>query len=99
MKAIGLTLTTISGMLTACTTAARVAPTAQGDQVASACRPDAAAKLVGQPAHDNIQIKQRTGAELVRRIAPGDAVTHDFRANRVTLAIDTAGKVVQAACG
>jgi len=31
--------------------------------------------------------------------APGDPVTHDFRENRVTIAIDPAGKVVEANCG
>lgn len=83
----------VTGLLTACSTTAREAP------AASMCRSDAAAMLTGHAAPDDAQVKQRTGAELVRRIAPGDAVTHDFRENRITLAIDPAGKVVQAVCG
>jgi len=82
-----------TGLLAACST------TAQDTPAASLCRPDAAAMLVGHAAPDDAQVKQRTGAELIRRIAPGDQVTHDFRENRITLAIDPAGKVVQAVCG
>jgi hypothetical protein len=100
MRLMAFTLAAISGLLAACTTTtAQVASAPQGDAVARACRPDAAAELVGQAALDDAPIQQRTGAELIRRIAPGDAVTHDFRENRVTLAIDSAGKVVLATCG
>ena len=82
-----------AGLLTACST------TVQDMPATSLCRSDAAAMLVGHAAPDDAQIKQRTGAELIRRITPGDPVTHDFRENRITLAIDPAGKVVQAVCG
>ena len=92
MKLIVPTLIGACGLLTACST------TAQGDSTPRACRPEAAAKLIGVAAPDDAQIKQRTGAELVRRIAPGDPVTHDFRENRITIAVDL-GKVVQASCG
>jgi|GEM_PF-1338461 len=99
MKLVIFTLATISGLLGACTTTAQVASAPQGAPVYRTCRPEGAAKLVGQAAPDNAHIQARTGAELIRRIAPGDAVTHDFRENRITLAIDPAGKVVQASCG
>ncbi|WP_158298685.1 I78 family peptidase inhibitor [Sphingomonas psychrotolerans] len=77
----------------ACTTNAQDRPAMH------VCRPKATATLVGQAAPDDAQVRKRTGAELIRRIAPGDAVTHDFRENRVTIAVDPAGKVVQALCG
>lgn len=99
MRSMAFALAAISVLLAACTTTAQDASAPQGDPVARMCRPEAAAKFVGQAAPDDAQIQQRTGAELIRRIAPGDAVTHDFRENRITLAIDTAGKVVQADCG
>lgn len=83
-----------AAFLAACSTTASDAPA-----TTSKCRSDAAAMLVGHAAPDDAQVKQRTGAELIRRIAPGDPVTHDFRENRVTLAVDPAGKVVQAVCG
>ncbi|MEI4508625.1 I78 family peptidase inhibitor [Sphingopyxis sp. CCNWLW253] len=82
-----------AGLLTACST------TVQDTPATSLCRSDVAAMLVGHAAPDDAQIKQRTGAKLTRRITPGDPVTHDLRENRITLAINPAGKVVQAVCG
>lgn len=99
MKAVVFTLTTVSGLLAACSTTAQDAPAPQGAPSSRLCRPEAATKLVGYAAPDDAQIQQRTGAELIRRIAPGDAVTHDFRDNRITLATEPSGKVVQANCG
>lgn len=99
MKVMVTTLMTVSGLLAACSTTAKEVPTTPGLPATGACRPDAAAKLVGHAAPEDAQIQQRTGADLIRRIAPGDAVTHDFRENRITLAIDPTGKVVQASCG
>lgn len=98
MRLMAFSLAAISGLCAACTTTEQVAST-QGDRVARACRSEAAAQLVGRTALDDAQIQLRTGSELIRRIAPGDAVTHDFRENRITLAIDRDGKVVQATCG
>jgi len=93
MKMMVTTLMTASALLAACST------TAQGDPVARGCRSSSAAKLVGLSAPADAQIQKRTGAELIRRIAPGDSVTHDYRENRITIAIDALGKVVQASCG
>lgn len=90
---IKMPILALSGLLAACSTTTQEAPRA------SVCRPDAAAKLAGHPAPDDAQVEEQTGANLVRRIAPGDPVTHDYRENRITLAIDPAGKVVQAVCG
>jgi len=43
---------------------------------------------------------QRTGASIVRQIAPGQGVTMDYRQNRVTVETDPrTGKIVRAACG
>jgi len=64
-----------------------------------ACRPEAATQLVRHPVPDDARIKWRTGADVIRRIAPGDMVTHDFRENRITIAVDPSGEVVQAICG
>lgn len=92
-------LMTVSGLLTACSTTEAAGPAPQGDQVARVCRPDAAADLVGHAAPDDTLIQQRTSAVLIRRIAPGEPVTHNFRDNSITVAIDPVGKVVQANCG
>jgi len=43
---------------------------------------------------------QKTGARVVRQIAPGQGVTLDYRRERVTIETDPAtGKIVRAACG
>lgn len=63
-----------------------------------ACRPEAAAALVGRPAPDDAAIRRGTGSTLVRRIAPGDATTKDYRIERVTVTVAD-GRVVAAFCG
>jgi hypothetical protein len=40
-----------------------------------------------------------TGATIVRIVRPGEAVTMDYREDRLTLELDAAGKVVSARCG
>lgn len=75
------------------------ASTGTSDQVrTSACRADAAAALVGQVAPDNAAILHRTHGTIVRRIAPGDATTMDFREERVTVTV-AEGRIVSASCG
>jgi len=43
--------------------------------------------------------REATGSEVVRVVRPGEAVTMDFRADRLTIVLDAAGKVVSARCG
>ena len=62
------------------------------------CRPDAAATLVGQSAPGDGDILRRTGSTVVRRLAPGDPMTRDYRQERVTLIVAD-GRVVSAFCG
>ncbi|MGA9581806.1 MAG: I78 family peptidase inhibitor [Allosphingosinicella sp.] len=40
-----------------------------------------------------------TGATRLRWIAPGTAVTMDYREDRVNLRVDSAGRVVKVDCG
>jgi hypothetical protein len=65
---------------------------------AASCNADAAATLVGQVAPDDRTILRRTGGKIVRRIAPGDPTTRDFRVERVTVTV-TKRRVVSASCG
>ena len=64
----------------------------------SLCRPAATAALVGKVALDDAAILQTTGSTVVRRIAPGDVTTKDFREERVTITIAD-GQVIAASCG
>jgi hypothetical protein len=68
------------------------------DPGAVACRTGAASTLVGKVAPDDATILGRTGGTIVRRIAPGDPTTKDYRIERVTVTI-AEGKVVAASCG
>ncbi|WP_369124997.1 I78 family peptidase inhibitor [Pseudomonas sp. AB12(2023)] len=46
------------------------------------------------------QIKQKTKAQIVRMVEPGQAVTMDYREERVTVTVDpTSKKIIQASCG
>lgn len=64
------------------------------------CRAEAAQRLVGKPKPSDEQAKALTGARIVRQIAPGQAVTFDFREDRVTITTNPAtGRVVGASCG
>jgi hypothetical protein len=65
---------------------------------AATCNADAAATLVGRAAPDDATILRRTGGTIVRRIAPGDMTTKDYRIERVTVTVAD-GRVVAALCG
>ena len=70
-----------------------------GDRpAAGTCSADAAAALVGQVVPDDATILRQTGSTIVRRIAPGDPTTRDYRADRVTVTVSE-GRVVAASCG
>ena len=59
-----------------------------------------AQKLIGQPLMSEEKIKQRTQATLVRIVEPQQAVTQDYRVNRVTVTIDPQTKLItHASCG
>jgi hypothetical protein len=51
------------------------------------------------PADGAEQARKTTGSAVVRVVRPGEAVTMDFRADRLTIALDAAGKVLSARCG
>lgn len=65
---------------------------------APTCRAPAATKLIGQVAPDDAKILARTGGTMVRRLAPGDMSTKDYREERVTVTIAD-DRVVAASCG
>ncbi|MEH3099690.1 I78 family peptidase inhibitor [Sphingomonas adhaesiva] len=82
-----------SALLAGCATGGRADQAAAGT-----CRPNAARTLVGQAVPNDAEILRRTGSTTVRRLAPGDMATKDYRIERVTVTVD-GGKVVSASCG
>ncbi|NTE89909.1 I78 family peptidase inhibitor [Agrobacterium rubi] len=82
------------------TVPALAACSASNEVPSGRCDPVAARALVGKPKPTDEEAKQRTGATIVRQIAPGQPVTHDYRDNRVTLETAlTSGRVVGGTCG
>ncbi len=64
------------------------------------CDANAAQALVGRAAATVAAEAQRlSGARSVRRYATGDAVTMDFRPDRLNIESDAAGNVVKFSCG
>jgi hypothetical protein len=64
------------------------------------CDAAAAQTLIGKSKPTDEEARRITGATIARQIAPGQPVTHDYRAARVTLETDSAsGRVVRATCG
>jgi hypothetical protein len=66
-----------------------------------ACRNEALASFVGQPATQEVgtQILAASGARALRWVAKGMMVTMEFRADRVTVYLDAANRVERASCG
>lgn len=65
------------------------------------CNPDHAAWATGQPASARVveQARVRAAARWVRLIHPGEVVSSDFDAARLSLQVDAAGKVKTGTCG
>lgn len=91
-------LTVISALMMSFAVSACAANRAGDHVVSGKCDAEGAARLVGEVAPDDGTILRRTGSTIVRRIAPGDQVTQDYRLERVTVSI-AEGRVVYASCG
>ncbi|ARR52379.1 hypothetical protein HY78_02350 [Rhizorhabdus wittichii DC-6] len=65
-----------------------------------ACAPARAEAFVGQNGQAVAeQARTAAGARTVRVIAPGQAVTMDYRTDRLNVETDAAGNVVKVYCG
>lgn len=85
--------------LTGCQDASQDVSNAQGSR-AGLCDPSAAAALIGKGRISDGEAKKLTGAATVRQVKPGDAVTMDYRQDRVTIETDPkTDMIVRAACG
>ena len=65
------------------------------------CEADGLADLVGRPATADLgaEALRRSGARTLRWIRPGDAVTMDFREDRLNIHLDAEHRVERLACG
>ncbi|APX66328.1 I78 family peptidase inhibitor [Sphingomonas sp. gentR] len=83
--------------LAACVTT----PKAQGPADVSGCGDGKAADLIGKRWTEALRAptQKRTGARDLRVIAPGNAVTMDYRPDRLNIETDAEGRVVRLKCG
>ncbi len=67
----------------------------------SGCNAAAAQDLVGRQRSEALEAEalRLTGARAVRWIRPGDAVTMDFRPDRLNIEVDEQGRVSTFRCG
>jgi len=68
---------------------------------AGACHAEAVAWAVGQQAEQKVmgRVWRESGAGLIRPIGPGQAVTRDFRPDRVNVEIDGNNTITRVSCG
>lgn len=97
-----LIATLLLPMLAACTSAP-LQPAEGGPAVKGDGRCDAApvSWAVGQKAGEQVMKKvwQQSGAGLIRPIAPGQAVTMDFRQDRINVHLDAGNTITRLDCG
>ena len=89
--------------LAACSSIASMQPAEAGPAKVGDGRCDAApvAWAVGRKAEQQVmkQVWQQSGAGLIRPIAPDQAVTMDFRADRINVYLDAGNTITRLACG
>lgn len=90
-------------MLAGCTAAGSLQPAEAGPVVKGDGRCDATpvSWAVGRKADEEVMKKvwRQSGAGLVRPIAPGQAVTMDFRQDRINVHLDAANTITRLDCG
>ncbi len=79
-----------------------VTPPSQGDaDQPMECNAEAVQNVIGQSYTDALgeAARQESGSRSLRVMRPGQAVTLDYRIDRLNLELDAGGKVVSARCG
>ncbi len=68
---------------------------------AGACHADKVAWAIGQKAEQDVMARvwKESGAGLIRPIAPGQAVTRDYRPDRINVDIDKDNTITRITCG
>ena len=76
-------------------------PAVQDPASAGQCHADKVAWAVGQAASQEVMARvwKESGAGLIRPISPGQAVTRDFRPDRVNVDLDKDNTITRITCG
>ncbi|KRB86464.1 hypothetical protein ASE00_07120 [Sphingomonas sp. Root710] len=96
---IGLAATTLAGCTATMSDPGQAVPESSAIQPL-ACNLSRAEGFIGKPG-DAVAEEARAavGATSVRVIRPGQAVTQDYRADRLNIEVDDSGNVVRVRCG
>ena len=91
-------------LIAACSTAPAAPPAdppLHGETPGHTCTTDGIAQFIRQTRSDAIgdQIKKVSHAAVLRWAPPGVMLTMDYRADRVTVWLDSANKITQIKCG
>jgi len=90
-------------LLAACAPPQSLQPASGGPAIAGdgSCKAESVAWAVGQTATQDTMARvwRESGAGLIRPIAPGQAVTRDFRPDRVNVRIDDDNVITGVDCG
>ena len=83
------------------TEAAAGEPSAEGAIGTTPCDTEAVQAMIGQAGTDALfdKARQDAGARTHRVIRPGDAVTMDFREDRLNIDLDAEGRITGFRCG
>ena len=89
--------------LAACTSGAPLLPAKAGPTVSGdgTCHAGRVVWAVGKNADEQVMraVWKQSGSGLIRPIAPGQAVTRDFRPDRINVHIDAGNVITQVGCG
>jgi hypothetical protein len=93
-----------AALLAACSTvpaATPDAPLVHGETPGHSCVEDGAARFIGHSRSEatGAAILAASNAAVIRWAPPGVMLTMDYRADRVTVTLDTANKITKIRCG
>lgn len=93
----------LAAIVSGCSTSSAPQASATTEPVVEAgrCNSQAAQFAVGQQASQALleQARARSGSLMARILGPHDAVTMDYRSERLNLNADDSGKIIRANCG
>lgn len=95
-----IALSAMAVAISACATVEPM-PAPPGALPGSTCANAGLEQFQGQPGTQELgaEMLRVSGARTLRWVRPGMAVTMDFRADRLTVHLDSAGRVEHASCG
>lgn len=95
------TLALLPLLVAACASVPPEGNGSEGDGSTTSCSPAPLQSLVGQPATSELgaEAMRLSGARQLRWIRPGDAVTMDYREDRLNVRLDAENRVEEFNCG